>query len=941
MTKYLPLFLILLILVPVGITLDVLKSDQAQDGDFPIPFTTISFLILFTFAPFASRYSSLSERWRKLWKFTAATNEILYICFFSAFLILLRKELSYATMHGADFSERKPWQGMVIILGPSIVILISSFSLLIYDFLKKENGNFAKTRSRLVLLFCLAGFALAHAIVQLHMSIVNPRFESSSRVPESFQYTVYGVYAFVLYEWIRNRKAEGGKNGAVLFFAAVAIGVDFLWLFPNVYLCFLGAMLLFLPVLWDKKHPTELSVLLFAAVSGVFFSRFLQWKPEVFVNLPYYRFDHHLSLFLVFFAGREISEAIPEIKAFRSESRKHKILFVYREILFVGISVWAVLYDLQEGVHTSQFGILSGLFLHFSAGVFGYIVPILLSTRDEIRVDPKVWFRNLSHSVPLGLLIAGVIATLLFGGSRTISIDSSSYFVGSSAEEIKNILGPPDVENASTLKYFKVKTDNSPGADPETSVSYLLEFDLFKDRKCAEIAPGTVRKIKVRLRTGDWKMPYGSIHSSKLKWFGISGFDEENISQERLRELIVKAKHPIYTSSEDTDPTLGKEMIFNLPGNLKGEIVPSAFRYQKKDDDVILDQVWIGAEGGDSCLINKTKKGVLNVAFDPALFSELEWGKPKEFFVTENSWVKAKPEETAADVFSLPKGMALTLQFRRKEPGKLGNKTGTWFHYKGFWIFDSVLKEISLATEKDYVPLNEEEMKKNGASKEALMPTANQVCVKTGNPYEPKPGSFVWSLQDKYVSLPFRLQTNSQGVSMLAFGDTINLRNFGVESIPENLRIFSEAIVNSRRPPGPETEPFVTTLKGRLNLNFTCSDSEDAGEDTNRIFTVFKVHYSDFKSPKEGLLSFGSFSSFRKEFFLYFDGRGFAEEYCGDLGLELIRAEELEKVYTQKEKFSLPLDSEYKAAYWQADQTYDSDEEKGSGILRRAICVKR
>lgn len=927
----------LLILLPASIVLDVWQYSKAGQTGFPLFWSLFFFLGIFCISPNVSRFSSLAERWRKFWRFTAGIYEGFFLILSGVFFYFAQKETQLYKIAPEKFGEKDLWLLFSIYLGPFVFVFISSLALWIYDFWKKENGNYVKTRERTILYLVVSGCILFLSAVQLHLRFTNPDFGGYQKTPETTQYPFYLAYTFLIYEWIRNRKSEGGKNGAMLFFACLIFSGVFFVLFPNILLAGLASIVLFAPVWADRKRRTEFSVFLFAFTVGVFLSRFISWRPETFTKLEYYRFDHHISLLLFLLFGNEIRKSIAEWQESKKETIVKKILFYYRTLVFAAFAVWASFYEFEEGVYTSQFGLLHVVSLHLVFLIAGYLLPSLWKNRKQIVSTPKEWIFKPSEAIPVGVLLFSLIA-FFFGGARKISVDSS-IIVGSQAQEIKNVLGPPIMENATTLKYYKVKTDNSPGADPEKSWEYLLEFRLSNARNCAEIPPGTVRNITVKLRTGYLSRPYGWIRSSKLDWFGVSGLDEKNLSTEKLGDLLTRINLPVYTDREDSNPTLGDWMYFNLPGKLKGEIVPAAFRYRDRFGEIALDEIYLGEGENEGCSINKTKRGVSNGILDPEILSRLEWSRSANYIVTENFSAKTKPEENSPNAYSLWKGMALTLQVRKKEPDKLGDKTGHWYYYQGAWIFDSVLKEANKLSDGDYAQLKEEDLEKNGISFDQWSYDVQESCASGGKKYEPKPGSLLWSLRNRYVILTLKLKTDpKEGYSTLGFSDFPAFKEDDLYYFPDDLRDFSNTIYHARV--AKDDSPFSVKVKGELSLSSYCITVKDKESVSYQGETSisFIANSTDFVPPRQQLISFGDFEGFRKEFFLSFPDLNSATDYCRRLGLSLVRKNELERIYSQKDKFQLPMDSDYASQYWQADQAVETG---ASGSFLKAVCVKR
>ncbi|PJZ66315.1 hypothetical protein CH371_08530 [Leptospira wolffii] len=925
----------LLILLPASIVLDVWQYSKAGQTGFPLFWSLFFFLGIFCISPNVSRFSSLAERWRKFWRFTAGIYEGFFLILSGVFFYLAQKETQLYKIAPEKFGEKDLWLLFSIYLGPFVFVFISSLALWIYDFWKKENGNYVKTRERTILYLVVSGCILFLSAVQLHLRFTNPDFGGYQKTPETTQYPFYLAYTFLIYEWIRNRKSEGGKNGAMLFFACLIFSGVFFVLFPNILLAGLASIVLFAPVWAGRKRRTEFSVFTFAFTVGVFLSRFITWRPEIFTKLEYYRFDHHISLLLLLLFGNEIRKSIAEWPDSKKETIAKQILFYYRILVFAAFAVWASFYEFEEGVYTSQFGLLHVVSLHLVFLIAGYLLPALWRSKKEIFSDPKVWTSNFSESVPAGIFLISLTA-FYFSGVREISV-GPSIFVGSQAQDIKNLLGPPAMENATTLKYYKVKTDNSPGVDPEKSREYLLEFKISNSRYCSEIPPGTVEYAMLRLRTGYLTAPYGWFQSARLNWFQVKGLDRTNISTEQLAILLTELNVPIYTSSEDTNPTLGNSMYFNLPGKSKGEIVPISFRYKKAFDEVALDHVYFGDNEFSSCRINRTNRGVLNTFFDPVSLSKAEWIQSKEYLVTQNAPAYTKPEETASKSFIFLKGMVIPLQLRTKEKSTLAGKTGYWFYYKGVWIFDSALKEKGQISQEDYAELTEEDFERNGISFNQWSRDVQESCSDRGKRYEPKSGSLLWSLEDRFVTLKTILRTDDQGHSNFGFLDFDNLQAEQIHSVPEEFRDFAIAIRNARIT--GDAAPFYVKVRGRLSLTSSCLITDNSDGSYERDTSVwFRADSSDFISPKKNLVNFGSFKSFKKEFFLYFDNPDSAARYCSDIGLSLARKEELERIYSQKDKFQLPMDSDYASQYWQADQAVETG---ASGSFLKAVCVKR
>ncbi|TGL46528.1 hypothetical protein EHQ61_17445 [Leptospira wolffii] len=931
------LFLLILILLPAGISLDVWQYSKAGEKGFPFFWSIFSILLIFLISPIVSRFSSLATRWRKSWRFTAGIYEALFLLLSVGFCYLSQKESQLYKIAPEKFGEKDLWLLFSIYLGPFIFVFISAVVLWIYDFVKKQNGNYVLTKERTILYLVVSGCILLIPALQLHLRLTNPDFGEYQKAPETIQYPFYLVYAFLIYEWIRNLKSEGGKNGAMLFFACLIFTGIYFVLFPNILSVSLAVALLFSPIWIGKGRKTEFYVILFSFTVGVFLSRFISWRPEIFTKLEYYRFDHHISLLLLLLFGSEIRKSITEWPESKKGTIVKQILFYYRILVFAAFAVWASFYEFDEGVYTSQFGLLRSVSLHLFFFGMGYLLPSLWKNREQIVSAPKEWISKPYEAIPVGVLLFSLVA-FFFGGARKISVDSS-IIVGSQAQEIKNVLGPPIMENATTLKYYKVKTDNSPGADPEKSWEYLLEFRLSNARNCPEVPPGTVRNITVKLRTGYLSRPYGWIRSSKLDWFGVSGLDEKNLSTEKLGDLLTKINLPVYTDREDSNPTLGDWMYFNLPGKLKGEIVPAAFRYRDRFGEIALDEIYLGEGENEGCSINKTKRGVSNGILDPEILSRLEWNRSANYVVTENFSAKTKPEENSPNAYPLWKGMALTLQVRKKEPDKLGDKTGHWYYYQGAWIFDSVLKEANKLSDGDYAQLKEEDLEKNGISFDQWSYDVQESCASGGKKYEPKPGSLLWSLRNRYVILTLKLKTDpKEGYSTLGFSDFPAFKEDDLYYFPDDLRDFSNTIYHARV--AKDDSPFSVKVKGELSLSSYCITVKDKESVSYQGETSvsFIANSTDFVSPKQQLISFGDFEGFRKEFFLSFPDLNSATDYCRRLGLSLVRKNELDRMYAQKDKFQLPMDSNYESQYWQADQAIETG---ASGSLLKAICVKR
>lgn len=919
------LFLVFLLAIPAGITVDIIRSETLPKEDLPILFSMAVVLFVFFLTPFASRFSSLAERWRRFWRFTAGIYEFLSFSLITVFLYFSQTETQLYKIR--NISDLKIIGFLLVYLGPFLILFIVSSALFYYDYIKKENENYIRTKERELLLVVLSGLVLLLSASQLYLAFMSSG-EYFGKSPETIQYCFYAAYVFVIFQLIKNRKSEGGTNGGMLFFVWFIMSIVFFFIFPSILLLGSFSILLFSPILFDKKHKTEFSVLLFVFTTGIFLSRFFEFSKKIEI----YRFDHHISLFLVLLLGNEMRKSILAWDSFRSSSLLRKIIFGYQNILFIFFSIWTLIYEIEEGVYSSIFGPIHSLSLHFSIGIFGYFAPNLWQNRREIASDMKGWVKKINNFAPCVLFIIGLFIFILTGTSK-MSFDGS-ISVGSSKDEVKKVYGDPRVENAKVLKYFKVKVDNSPGVNLEESEKYLLEFELSSNRSCPGIKPGTVRSISINLRPRTSEYSYAPYRPITLEWYGVYGFDEENLSTKRLGELLSKLNLPVFTRGEDSNPTLGEDLYFNLPGKLEGEIIPVTFRYQKESGNVILNKVVLGDNSQD-CLVNHVNRGVQNRLFDLELLSKIEWINKMEYSVFENVPAKVRPDENSPNAYIIPKGMILPLQIRLKEESKMAGKSGHWYFYKDAWVFDSSLRDISLISKKDYAELQEEDFANNGINFSTLESLNDQACSlnNRGEAYSPKPGTFLWSLQRRHVTLPFSIKSNSSNYSYLGFSDfpTFNIED--IYSASEELSEFSRAIRYSSLP----SSSFSTKVRGLIEINFYCSQERNGINWSYKgsLYLNFRADDSDFISPKENELSFGSFKSFKKDFFLYFDSLDQAVNYCHALNMNLVTETELEKIYSEKDKYGLPMDQNYKSSYWWA-----GNKDAGLNILR-TICVNR